>query len=115
MADRLEHIRRAVPVLDIGAMNQRANQQAKGSGGADEDQRLAGPVRRQQSVPILIFLPHHTRLLGIGGGAAHQRHGRIDGIEGNPLRFVSGIIGVPGKMVVRRTGLSRGGDRRRCQ
>ena len=32
MADRLEHIRRAVPVLDIGAMNQRANQLAKGIG-----------------------------------------------------------------------------------
>ena len=32
MADRLEHIRRAVPVLDIGAINQRANQQAKDIG-----------------------------------------------------------------------------------
>ena len=40
MADRLEHIRRAVPGLDIGAMNQRANQQAKGIG---DDMALAPP------------------------------------------------------------------------
>ena len=32
MAGRLEHIRRAVPVLDIGAKNRRANQQAKSIG-----------------------------------------------------------------------------------